>query len=190
MTYISLIIDLVVAGLLVATIVYCSVLNRKLATLRSSKQEMESLAGRLVESTQHAERALADLKSAANDTGEQLERRVAEARNLVDDLRFLVDKGSGLADRLASDIDKGRPSGSGKAGSGKPGARKAAASKTGAGRAGADGDTGQQRERRGARQKAAGESKTAAANAEPRWDDEENAPDADPQLLKALRQVR
>lgn len=172
MSYLSLIIDLVVAGLLVATIIYASVLNRKLATLRSSKQEMESLAGRLVESTQHAERALADLKSAANDTGDQLERRVAEARNLVDDLRFLVDKGSGLADRLASDIDKSR--------------------QTGRGKTGADNKKSQQGQA-GGRQKASASGGSAASGeraSERRWDEDDTSADADPQLLKALRQVR
>lgn len=176
MSYVSLIIDIVVAGLLVATIVYASVLNRKLATLRSSKQEMETLAGRLVESTQHAERALADLKSAANDTGEQLERRVSEARNLVDDLRFLVDKGSGLADRLASDIDKSRRSHA----SGEKG--------------GAEGKTASAGGQSTARQKApSGQARAAAGgsrSSERRWDEDDSAPDADPQLLQALRQVR
>lgn len=171
MSYFSLIIDLVVAGLLVATIVYASVLNRKLATLRSSKQEMESLAGRLVESTQHAERALSDLKTAANDTGDQLERRVAEARNLVDDLRFLVDKGSGLADRLASDIDKSRGSGSAKTGTE---SKKSQSQATGRQKAAASG----------------GKGNAAAGSSERRWDDDDAGADADPQLLKALRQVR
>ena len=176
MSYLSLVIDLVVAGLLIATIVYASVLNRKLATLRSSKQEMETLASRLVESTQHAERALADLKSAANDTGEQLERRVAEARNLIDDLRFLVDKGSGLADRLAGDIEKSRN-----------GERKAERTK---------GQPAPAKSRRKAAAEAA-PTKAAPAKAsaeesrtERRWDEDESADDADPQLLKALRNVR
>jgi len=173
MSYLSLIIDLVVAGLLVATIVYASVLNRKLATLRSSKQEMESLAGRLVESTQHAERALADLKSAANETGDQLERRVGEARNLVDDLRFLVDKGSGLADRLASDIDKSRQSGRGKT---------ETESKKGQGQGQAAG-----RQKTGA---AGGNATSGDGKSERRWDEDDANADADPQLLKALRQVR
>jgi hypothetical protein len=170
MSYVSLLIDLVVAGLLVATIVYASVLNKKLATLRSSKQEMETLAGRLVESTEHAERALGDLKSAANNTGDQLERRVAEARGLVDDLRFLVDKGSDLADRLAGDIDKGRGGGKAKAG-GKKGAPPSSPPK---------------------RRAAAAEAARGANHSETerRWEEDESAPDADPQLLKALRNVR
>lgn len=175
MTYLSLIMDIVLAGLLVATIVYASVLNRKLATLRSAKQEMETLASRLVDSTQHAERALADLKSAANDTGEQLERRVSEARSLVDDLRFLVDKGNGLADRLATDIDKSRRSAGSGAGSSSV-------------KAGGEGQSGAA----GGRPKTGGDKRRTAKSAasEKRWDDEENAPDADPQLLQALRQIR
>ena len=168
MSYVSLIVDIVMAGLLVATIVYASVLNRKLATLRSSKQEMEALSGRLVESSQHAERALSDLKKAASESGDDLERRIAEAQGLVDDLRFLVDKGSGLADRLATDLDKSR-------GSAK---KELASQKTPSSPSN--------------RRAASAESETMKKNSatERRWDEDENIPEADAQLLNALRRVR
>jgi hypothetical protein len=108
MDHVGLILDLVVATLLVATIVYATVLNRKLTALRDNKREMEALVNRLVESTAHAERGLADLKVAAGEKGEDLERRVKEARSLADDLSFLVDKGGSLADRLERQIGQAR----------------------------------------------------------------------------------
>ena len=43
MNALSVATDVVIALLLVATIIYASVLNRKLTTLRNTKQEMEAL---------------------------------------------------------------------------------------------------------------------------------------------------
>jgi hypothetical protein len=76
-----------------------------------------------------------------------------------------------LADRLASDIDKSRRGGSEKAGA----------------------ETKKAQGQSGPRQKAgAATERTAAATpeSERRWDDDDTNADADPQLLKALRQVR
>lgn len=108
MDQLSILLDLVVATLLIATIVYASVLNRKLAALRNNKQEMEAMVNRLVQTTEHAEHGLADLKAAAGEKGEELDKRVKDATALVDDLGFLVDKGNSLADRLERQIGQAR----------------------------------------------------------------------------------
>jgi hypothetical protein len=200
MGQVGLLLDVVVAALLVATIVYATVLNRKLTLLRDNKQEMEALVNRLVESTEHAERGLADLKAAAGEKGDELERRVKEARALADDLGFLVDKGGGLADRLEQQIGQARSAGGRSApatpepaapaprasAESWPGARavKHGASDQGAGTPAA-GAGAQRPGRRGAAQAAAAEPARAAA-AEPLGD-------GDPRnnkLLKALRGVR
>lgn len=108
MGQLSILLDLVVATLLIATIVYASVLNRKLAALRNNKQEMEAMVNRLVQTTEQAEHGLADLKAAAGEKGEELDKRVKDATALVDDLGFLVDKGNSLADRLERQIGQAR----------------------------------------------------------------------------------
>jgi len=101
----SLALDIVLAVLLFAVIAYASVLNKKLATLRATKDEMENLVTRLVESTEHAQKGLADLKAAASESGGDLEKRVEQARKLSDDLGFLVDRAGGLAE---DDVAGGR----------------------------------------------------------------------------------
>jgi len=179
MSYFSLGLDIVVAGLLVATIAYAAVLNKKLATLRATRQEMETLAARLVESTQQAERALSDLRQAAGQDGGKLERQVTEARNLAEDLRYLVDKGTSLADRLTTEIGKSREDTGGRAGNGSKPARPGGAAvrqpaARGAGRRAAAAAAG-----------SGGEDKLKGYD----WEDED-PPDADAQLLKALRRVR
>ena len=106
--------DAVVAVLLVATIAYAVVLNRKLAALRGTKAELETVAGRLIESTEKAEGGIESLKDHARDSGQTLQQRVDSAQGLVDDLQFLIEKGSGLAGRLDDLVGAARA----KAGSG------------------------------------------------------------------------
>jgi hypothetical protein len=108
MALVSILLDIAIAGLLAATIFYAVVLNRKLTELRNNKAEMEATVNRLVQTTEQAEHSLAELKAAAGQTGEQLSRRVTEGRGLADDLGFLVDKASGLADRLERQIGQAR----------------------------------------------------------------------------------
>lgn len=92
----SLILDLVVAGLLVVTIAYAVLLNRRIGTLRRDKSELQALALNFAESTARAEDSIGRLKK----TADELKGRVSEARSLRDDLAFLTDRGGSTADRL------------------------------------------------------------------------------------------
>lgn len=159
MTAFAIVLDVVVALLLVATIVYATVLNRKLATLRNTKQEMETLVNRLAESTGQAETALGELKAAAGETGGELDSQVRRAGELRDDLAFMIEKADRLADRLETQIGharaKAQPAGEprqapanaatapGEAVRDKPAAMKAGKSKSGAASVEAD-DTARQ----------------------------------------------
>lgn len=107
----SLIFDGVLAALLMATIAYAVVLNRKLTELRQSRGEMERLIGEFAEATQQAEQGVGALRERAEDAQNVLDRRVAaaegrleEARKLADDLAFMIDKGGKLADRLEKGV--------------------------------------------------------------------------------------
>jgi hypothetical protein len=93
-------VDALVAVLLVATIVYAIVLNRKLAALRNVKVEMEALLARFAESTAQAESGIQTLKAHATDSGASLDGMVNRAHGLADDLAFLIERGSNLANRL------------------------------------------------------------------------------------------
>lgn len=97
----ALMLDLLVAGLLVATIVYAWVLNRKLSALRSAKPEMEQLIARFVQATARAENGLAEIRQTAEQTGEGLRQATEEGQSIADDLVFLVERAGKLADRLA-----------------------------------------------------------------------------------------
>jgi hypothetical protein len=100
----NIILDIVVAGLLLATIVYAVLLSRRLGALRNDKQQLEALVNSLDASSQRAEAGIAALKEAAERIGQQLQQRVDQAKALQGDLAYIIDLGGGLADRLEGTI--------------------------------------------------------------------------------------
>ncbi len=92
----SLVLDILVAVLLVITIGYAMVLNRRLGSLRSGKEEMENLAASFGEATARAEGSIGKLKNTADSLQESIEK----AQALRDDLAFLIDRGNVAADQL------------------------------------------------------------------------------------------
>lgn len=96
----ALLVDLVVAGLLLATIVFAVVLNRRLDALRGARAEFERLLRDFSAATERAERGIAELREAAGAAGETLGQRIETGTGLADDLMFLIERGTGLAERL------------------------------------------------------------------------------------------
>jgi len=96
--------DLVVAVLLIVTIVYAALLNRRLTGLRSDKAELQALIQGLTAASHNAETAVSALKAAKDDIGRQLESTVARAQGLRDDLAYMIERGTTLADRLEGAI--------------------------------------------------------------------------------------
>lgn len=92
----SLIIDLFVAVLLVITIGYAIVLNKRLGKLRRDKASLEKLAATFGDSTARAEESIETLKYAAD----MIQDRIDKAQALRDDLAFLIDRGGQAADNL------------------------------------------------------------------------------------------
>ncbi|MBT6096680.1 MAG: hypothetical protein HOH04_17480 [Rhodospirillaceae bacterium] len=93
---ISLMLDILVAVLLVVTIGYAVVLNKRLSSLRKDKDELARLAQGFVETTAKAEVGIGELRSMT----EILQERIGRAESLRDDLVFLMERGNSTADRL------------------------------------------------------------------------------------------
>ncbi|HEY1503438.1 MAG TPA: DUF6468 domain-containing protein [Stellaceae bacterium] len=100
--------DAVVALLLIATIGYSMVLNRRLGTLRNDREKFETLVRNLNAASQRAEAAVTNLRVTADDLSRRLEKKVEEARALSDDLTYMIERGGGIADKLANQIRAGR----------------------------------------------------------------------------------
>jgi len=104
---ISLFLDVIVAVLLVATIVYGAMLNRRLTGLRSNKAELEALIHSFGESCARAEAGVRTLRT-ATDEATRLQAYLDRSQALRDDLTFLLDRGSNLADRLEGGVRSAR----------------------------------------------------------------------------------
>lgn len=100
----NIILDMVVAGLLLATIAYAVLLSRRLGALRSDKQQLETLVRSLDQSAQRAAAGIAGLKEAAERVGHQLQQKIDQGGSLKSDLTYIIDLGGGLADRIEGGI--------------------------------------------------------------------------------------
>ncbi|AWK86808.1 DUF6468 domain-containing protein [Azospirillum thermophilum] len=99
---ISLILDVVIVGLLAATIAYAIILNKQIVHLRESRGEMAELIKGLNEAMSKAETGVRGLKKTAADTGEELQRTVTKAQALRDELQFMIEAADALANRLGA----------------------------------------------------------------------------------------
>ena len=104
----SIILDIVVAGLLVATIAYATILDRRIRQLRSARAEIETMVVGFNTATARAESAIGDLKTGTEAGTRELKPLMANARQIADDLSFLVERGNELADRLDVGVSAAR----------------------------------------------------------------------------------
>ncbi|WP_430472891.1 DUF6468 domain-containing protein [Thalassospira lucentensis] len=111
--------DIVMIVLLVATIVYAVILNRKLAAFRRSREDMQNFLTAFNAANERAETSINALKDMAEQSGERLREDIEKASALNEDLTFMVDRGESIANRLekaASDVNAVRRSGNAGAG--------------------------------------------------------------------------
>ena len=100
----SLLLDITIAVLLVVSIWYSTVLNKRLNALRQDKAELDKLTSNFGEATLRAGDSIVKLKNTADD----LKERIDAAGKLRDDLMFLVERGGAAADRLEKGVRAAR----------------------------------------------------------------------------------
>ncbi len=100
----TLIGDITVAILLIATIGYAAVLNRRLGVLREDRAKLEELIQGLNVASVNAQNGIAGLRKATDDVGRDLDKELAASRSLRDDLHYLIERGGAVADRLEGAI--------------------------------------------------------------------------------------
>lgn len=104
----TVLMDVVVSALLVATITYAVVLDRRIRQLREARKELETMVVGFNAATARAESAIGDLKMGTEAGSRELKPLVAKAREIADDLAFLVERGNELADRLDTGVSAAR----------------------------------------------------------------------------------
>jgi hypothetical protein len=108
----GLMIEGLVAVLLVLTISYCMVLNRRLSRLRSDENSFKGTIAELVSATESAERAIAGLKLTVRESEEVLAARLRSSELICTDLQRELKRGEGVISRIvriAQAADTARP---------------------------------------------------------------------------------
>lgn len=100
----SLVLDALVAVLLAACIAAALILERRLASLRADRSELEKLMRGFQDATDRADHGVSGLKVSA----QTLQERIDAARALAEDLQFLIERGGAAADRLENEIRAAR----------------------------------------------------------------------------------
>ncbi|MFO1187055.1 MAG: DUF6468 domain-containing protein [Alphaproteobacteria bacterium] len=107
MEFLGLAVNLLVAVLLAATLVYCFRLDRRLSALRSGQDGFKEVIAALDRATERAQMSLADLKALGLAAETALRPEVAKADVLLEELKLMVQSADRVADRLV----EARPSG-------------------------------------------------------------------------------
>ena len=101
--------DIVLIGLLAATLFHAIRLERALGVLKRDRVELQELIANFNVSTRQAEIGVERLHGAAAGAGQQIAHQVDAALALKDDLVLLIERGNGLADRMDTLVRAGRP---------------------------------------------------------------------------------
>lgn len=105
----AIFLDLLVIGLMIATIGYAVSLNRSISKLRDGKAELATLLGNLAEAVTHADVAIKGMKAVANEYDTSLSQQIGTARALVDELGVMNETANNLAARIERAAQNNRP---------------------------------------------------------------------------------
>jgi len=107
---IGVIVDGLVAILLMVTIGYCIMLNRRLKLLKADEQSLRATISELVTATEIAERAIGGLKLTVHECDTGLGERLRKAERVTIEIDRAVSAGRELLGRLSQIVTAGRGS--------------------------------------------------------------------------------
>ena len=105
---IGMIVETLVAGLLVVTIGYCVLLNRRLQRLRADESALKATILELVVATETAERAIAGLRLATQECDQTLGQTLRRGEQLTAQLTEKIAGGDGIVRRLVKVAEAAR----------------------------------------------------------------------------------
>lgn len=85
-------INIIVILLLVPTIIFALLLNKRLKVLRNSKADLSRLIEAFNDATSKAEAGIPRLKQAVDSAGGDLKEQIRRAQNLHDDLKYILER--------------------------------------------------------------------------------------------------
>ena len=102
-------IETLVAILLMLTIGYCILLNRRLKRLKADEHSLKATIAELITATEIAERAIGGLKHTVRDVNENLGSQLAAATEMSDQLHKQLDEADTVVRRLSRIAIAARP---------------------------------------------------------------------------------
>ncbi len=102
-------IETLVAILLVLTIGYCMLLNRRLKRLKADEHSLKATIAELITATEIAERAIGGLKHTVRDVNENLGGQLAAATQMSEQLKRQLVEGDHVVRRLTKIAIAARP---------------------------------------------------------------------------------
>lgn len=105
----GLIIESLVAVLLMLTIAYCMLLNKRLQRLKADEHSLKATIAELITATEIAERAIGGLKHTVRDVNENLGSQLTAATQMSMHLKNQLAEGDGVIRRLSKIAMAARP---------------------------------------------------------------------------------
>jgi chromosome segregation ATPase len=105
----GIVIEGLVAILLMLTIGYCMLLNKRLKRLKADEQSLKATIGELITATEIAERAIGGLKHTVRDVNENLGSQLNSATDMSRQLTKLLAEGDGVLRRISRIAVAARP---------------------------------------------------------------------------------
>ena len=105
----GIVIESLVAVLLILTIGYCMLLNKRLKRLKADEQSLKATIGELITATEIAERAIGGLKVTVRDCDQNLGAQLAMANEMSDRLKRQTLVGEEVLHRLSRIALAARP---------------------------------------------------------------------------------
>ena len=106
----GVVIESLVAVLLMLTIGYCMVLNKRLQRLKADEHSLKATIAELITATEIAERAIGGLKHTVRDVNEHLGSQITAATQMSMHLKSQLAEGDGIIRRLSKIAAAARPS--------------------------------------------------------------------------------
>ncbi len=108
--FLGVVIESLVAVLLMLTIGYCMLLNKRLQRLKADEHSLKATIAELITATEIAERAIGGLKHTVRDVNENLGSQLTAATQMAGHLKDMLAEGDGVIRRLSRIAIAARPS--------------------------------------------------------------------------------
>ena len=100
MAALGLLVNITMAGLLLATLIYCLKLNKRIKVLQDSKSELARIVREFDASTQRATQNINEIHAATIRISDNIQHKIDKANYLADDLEMMIERGNKMAGKV------------------------------------------------------------------------------------------